>query len=253
MARNLRHNRARKGQNGRTGTPSRDDKESKEGHANQCSPSAEAGQERQAPCRGPRPDSLDAVRPGNGPDGTAALGRISSCPARSPIRSAMKLSSFCRGEFSMGSPNSDELAERQGKAATPGRVTQPYFLGATEVTRGDFAKFISETGYKTDADARGRLGLEKATTSSLNVVARTGRSPDSIRMILDPVVDVSWNDATAFCDWLSKKEGQTQPSPDRGGMENAGRAGMMTHDLAGDRRGHARRRQWPRREVSRTF
>ena len=33
-----------------------------------------------------------------------------------------------------------------------------------------------------------------------------------------PVVNVSWNDAVAFCEWLSRKEGKHLPPADRGGV-----------------------------------
>ena len=33
-----------------------------------------------------------------------------------------------------------------------------------------------------------------------------------------PVVNVSWNDAVAFAEWLSRKEGQDLPAADRGGV-----------------------------------
>ena len=43
-----------------------------------------------------------------------------------------------------------------------------------------------------------------------------------------PVVNVSWNDATAFCQWLSQKEGKTYRLPTEAEWEYACRAGSQS-------------------------
>ena len=49
-----------------------------------------------------------------------------------------------------------------------------------------------------------------------------------------PVVNVSWNDATAFCNWLSTKEGKTYRLPTEAEWEYACRAGTTTRYYSGD-------------------
>ena len=49
-----------------------------------------------------------------------------------------------------------------------------------------------------------------------------------------PVGNVSWNDAVAFCEWLSKKEGRNYRLPTEAEWEYACRAGSQTAYFFGD-------------------
>ena len=53
------------------------------------------------------------------------------------------------GEFQMGSPDSDDLARGDEKPPHRVRIIRPFYLGIHEVTRGQFRRFVEETGYQT--------------------------------------------------------------------------------------------------------
>jgi formylglycine-generating enzyme required for sulfatase activity len=117
------------------------------------------------------------------------------------------------------------------------RITRPFYLGTCEVTKGEFGKFVEETGYKTDAETDGKGGygfsgkkdkpLEEKTSFSWRDWG-VDQGNDS------PVVNVSWNDVTAFCKWLSKKDGKTYRLPTEAEWEYACRAGSTTLYANGD-------------------
>ena len=132
----------------------------------------------------------------------------------------MKLVLIPPGELMMGSPESDGDAPSDEKPQHRVRITKPFRLGAHEVTVGQFGRFVQETGYKADMEKRGM----SATWRN----AIPGQTNDH------PVVAVSWNDAAAFGDWLSKKEGQPYRLPTEAEWEFACRAGSQTRYCFGD-------------------
>ena len=107
------------------------------------------------------------------------------------------------GEFMMGSPE-DEEGRRDNEG--PQRlvtIKKPFALGRYPVTFDEFDFFCGETGRKKPSDqwwGRGRR----------------------------PVINVSWDDATAYCDWLSKRTRIRCRLPSEAEWEYACRAGTTT-------------------------
>jgi serine/threonine protein kinase len=94
--------------------------------------------------------------------------------------------------------------------AAPGR---PFRLGMYEVTRGQFRKFVDATKYVTSAEAAEIL---RVPIPGLTPARRAfdWRNPGVDALSDDhPVVWISWHDAMAFCNWLTRIEGRTYRLP----------------------------------------
>jgi formylglycine-generating enzyme required for sulfatase activity len=142
----------------------------------------------------------------------------------------MKLKLIPAGEFLMGSPESDPDAKDNEKPQHRVRITQPFYLGLHPVTRGQFRRFVEATGYQTEAekDGKGGWGRDAAAGQWVRDPKFTWRSVGFDQTDDHPVVNVSWNDATAFSDWLSRQEGQEYRLPTEAEWEYACRAGTTT-------------------------
>ena len=70
----------------------------------------------------------------------------------------MKLMLIPAGEFLMGSPDTDKDAFDNEKPQHRVRITRPFYLGVHEVTRGQFRRFVDDSGYQTEAEKDGKGG-----------------------------------------------------------------------------------------------
>ena len=110
----------------------------------------------------------------------------------------------------------------------PVRITKPFYMEATEVTVGQFRQFVKETGYKTDAE-KGDGGMIFGKMEGRWVPKKQMKWDSAPWKIADdqPVVFVSWNDAQAFCRWLSRKEKRTYRLPTEAEWEMCCRGGSV--------------------------
>ena len=116
------------------------------------------------------------------------------------------------------------------------RITKPFYLGRYEVTRGQFREFVKETQYKTDAERDGKGGRGAVDGEQLEDPRFIwSADPGFAQTDDDPVMNVSWSDATAFCEWLSNKQnGVKLVLPSEAQWEYACRAGTTTFWHCGD-------------------
>ena len=147
----------------------------------------------------------------------------------------MKLAFVPPGKFTMGSPESEPGREAQ-EVQHEVELTKGFHLGTCEVTVGQFKQFVKDTKYETDGerDGKGAYGINEAGKIEQMQAKFTWRSPGFEQTDDHPVVDVSWHDAKAFCQWLSKKEKKTYRLPTEAEWEYACRAGTRTAYAHGD-------------------
>jgi formylglycine-generating enzyme required for sulfatase activity/serine/threonine protein kinase len=148
----------------------------------------------------------------------------------------MNLTLIPKGEFWMGATDSDREAPDVEKPRHRARITKPFYLGVCEVTRGQFQRFVDETRYQTEAekDGKGGWGWNEDTKKNEQNPRFTWRSPGFGQTAEHPVVQVSWNDAAAFAEWLSRVDGRPYRLPTEAEWEYACRAGTTTTYSSGD-------------------
>lgn len=125
------------------------------------------------------------------------------------------------------------------------RITRPFYLARTEVTVGQFRRFIEASGYvpESEADGTGGYGYNAAydPETSASGDAFEGRdrryswrNPGFAQDDDHPVVNISWNDAMALAQWLTRTEGRVYRLPTEAEWEYACRAGARTRYQNGD-------------------
>jgi formylglycine-generating enzyme required for sulfatase activity len=178
---------------------------------------------------GVRLDAVPAIMSvdGDGSSSTADLPRrINSL--------GMELVYLRAGRFEMGSGSAaDDLKGDERRHWV--RITRPFYLGAHEVTVGQFRRFAESARYQTQLE---RSGCE---IKGYSVERRTfdeghydWRHPGYTQSDDHPVVYVSWHDAMAFCAWLGEAEGRHYRLPTEAEWEYACRAGTNTRFASGD-------------------
>jgi formylglycine-generating enzyme required for sulfatase activity len=108
------------------------------------------------------------------------------------------------GQFTMGGDDYDDY------------MSAPVYLDAfwidqTEVTNAMFEKFVSAMNYRTDAEKHGvGFTYDFATDSNPKTIGANWQHPHGPNSALKgleqyPVVQVSWNDAVAYCHWAGRQ------------------------------------------------
>ena len=149
----------------------------------------------------------------------------------------MKLAYIPAGKFMMGSPDTETGRRPDEGPQHEVEITKGFHLAIHTVTLGEFRRFTAEEGYVTEAakDGRGYFGYDETKNELLvRKPEYTWRDTGWPQTDRHPVVNVTWNDAKAFCAWLSRNEKKRYGLPSEAQWEYACRAGTTTSYWNGD-------------------
>ena len=126
------------------------------------------------------------------------------------------------GKFMMGSADREVGRQIDEGPVHEVTISKPFQMGFSNVTRGQFAAFVRQTGYKTDAE-KGGLVVAWDGFDLKMVKGASWTKPGFDQADDHPVVCVSHDDAMAYCAWLSRKTGRTVTLPTEAQFEYAAR------------------------------
>lgn len=170
----------------------------------------------------------------------------------------MKMVLIPPGEFDMGSTREEvDALVVEAKAANDAwlirqipneaprrrvRLTSAYRISACEVTVAQFRHFVDATHYRTEGEQAGQgkvvsdsgKGGDGQQVEITQQPPVTWSQPGFPQTDEHPVAFVSWNDAAAFCRWLSAKEGKRYRLPTEAEWEFACRSGSVERYCCGN-------------------
>jgi formylglycine-generating enzyme required for sulfatase activity len=165
------------------------------------------------------------------------------------IGTQLKLCLIPAGEFEMGTAVEDveeikaaenwffaDFVSGRREAETPQHpvtISKPFEMSTHEVTVGQFRQFVAATGHQTTAEQE-QEGYGWRNGEWEEGAAFHWQNPGFEQTDDHPVCNVSWDDAVAFCRWLSEEEGVTYRLPTEAEWEYACRAGTATLFSTGD-------------------
>ena len=105
-----------------------------------------------------------------------------------------------------------------------------FWMGKTEVSRGQFKKFVEATEYETEAEKDGWSWFWNSSGEGKwdKKDGMNWRNPGFSQNDRHPVVCVSWNDAHKMLEWISQKGNGKIGLPSEAQWEYACRAGTQT-------------------------
>ncbi len=125
------------------------------------------------------------------------------------------------------------------------RISRDFYMGAHEVTVGQFRQFVEASGFVPESikDGTGAYGyrVDYDPSKTARGDAFEGRdpryswlNPGFAQTDTHPVVNITYADALAFAAWLSQREGHRYRLPTEAEWEYAARAGTRSRYHSGD-------------------
>lgn len=188
-----------------------------------CTPSVGAGAEGPATAATHRATEAWPARSGAPVPGQQSSGQQSSGQQvpDSPAPGLATLINIAAGVYRVGSDRAEGFpADHEGPAREV--VVDAFRIAATPVTNAAFREFVRATGYITEAEQAGAafvfyLQVDAERRRSLRPVSRelpwwlsvdgacwqrpAGPGSSMVDRLDHPVVQISWHDAMAYCDW----------------------------------------------------
>jgi len=131
------------------------------------------------------------------------------------------------GEFMMGSPE-NEPGRYDNETLHKVNLSKGFYMQTTTITVAHWKAFVSETGYKSEAET-GDGAYAWTGTEWKKDKDKNWKNPGFEQTEQCPVTCVSWNDAQEFVKWLNLKEGSDKYRlPTEAEWEYACRAGTTT-------------------------
>jgi len=142
-----------------------------------------------------------------------------------------------RGAFLMGSPQRGRVQASAEQPQHEVTLAKGFALARAEVTVGEFRAFVRSSGYVPDSDRLGGASVYDESNGRMQMRSGVDWQDDYAGQRAksnDPVVNVSWNDAHAYAQWLSKRTGQRYRLATEAEYEYAERGGTTTQYWWGD-------------------
>lgn len=135
------------------------------------------------------------------------------------------------GAFTMGAPEDEDGSSDQERPQRNIRFDRGFAMSMTEVSVGEFRRFVNATGFQTRAARRGFSMAWDERSGNFVRRSRVDWRTDHAGERADdrmPVLHVSAEDAQAYVEWLSAQTGRRYRLPSEAEFEYALRAGSST-------------------------
>ena len=126
------------------------------------------------------------------------------------------------GDFSMGSPTTEKDRFGGEGPRHPVNIPKPFAVGCFEVTRKQFVHFIRETGHVPE---RGCRAWDADKNKWRTNKKKSWKDPGFAYTEDHPQNCISWHDAQADIDWLSRRTGKPYRLLSEAEWEYAARGG----------------------------
>lgn len=147
------------------------------------------------------------------------------------------------GTFLRGSP-ADESGRSPDETQAQVTIRKPFLIGKHPVTVAQWGRFVSETGYRSEAETGTSGGFGWNGSALAQNKTFTWRNPGFPQTADHPVCIVTHNDSLAFCKWIERKSHRKTSLPTEAQWEYACRAGTTTAWHTGNTAADGERAAW---------